>query len=109
MDLLYRIVRKPHLQNLCKPLFIRLWDAHSFPQYCVLASSHINMLCCVALITTLVICHSWGTDFWFGKYDLCYLSAPSRLLVCDMEKAFGTRQPWIQTGFSTCWLCGQIV
>ena len=63
MDLLYRIVHKPHLQNLCKPPFIHLWEAHSFPRYCVLASSHINMLCCVALITILVFVIPGGRIF----------------------------------------------
>lgn len=63
---------------------------------------------------TFTLVNGWCTylsflvnRFGFGKYDLYYLSAPGPLLISDMEKGFGTRQPWIQTGFSACWLCGQ--
>lgn len=54
------------VQEPCLPqqlLLIHLWEAHSFPQHCVLESPHIQMICHVALMTTLVLVIPGGKIF----------------------------------------------
>lgn len=60
--------------NLC--LFI--WEARSFPQYCVLTSSHIQMLCHIVFITVLVLVILGGQIFGLtNMISVSYLSRSS--------------------------------
>lgn len=60
--------------NLC--LFI--WEAHSFPQNCLLALSHIQMLCRIAFITMLVLVILGGQIFGLANMiSVSYLSRSS--------------------------------
>lgn len=91
MGLLYRIMRETTAS--CKHLQGHLGSSLlPLSQDWVLASSPTEALCHVALITTVLVIPGGQI---FGLAHTRSVTRP--FFMCDVEKASGTRQPWVQT------------